>query len=71
MVICRTEERVSVVSVVSESEMLVMFVTLDGEDIAINISEGIKYYNVWKLEKESEGRNINNRITIYLRENFK
>jgi len=46
MVICRTEERVSVVSVVSESEMLVMFVTLDGEDIAINISEGIKYYNV-------------------------
>jgi len=71
LVDCRTEERVSVVNVVSESEMLVMFVTWDGEDIARNISEAIKYYKDGRLEKESKGRNINNRIITYLRENFR
>jgi hypothetical protein len=71
LVVYRTEERVSVVNVVSESEMLVMFVTWDGEDTARNISKGIKYYEVGRLEKESKVRNINSRIITYLRENFR
>ena len=71
LVVCRTEEGVSVVDVVSESEMLVKFVTWDGEDTAWNISEVIKYYKVRRLEKESKGRNINNRIITYLIENFR
>ena len=45
----------SVVNVVSGSEMLIMFVTLDGEDGARNISEGIKYYKVGRLEKKVKG----------------
>jgi len=71
LVVCRTEEVVSVVNVVSGGEMLVMFVTCDGEDTARNISEVIKYYKVRRLEKESKGRNINNRIITYFIENFR
>ena len=68
LVVRRTEEVVSVVNVVSGSEM---FVTGDGEDYAWNISEGIKYYKVRRLEKECKGRNINNRIIKYFIENFR
>jgi len=55
MELFRTGEAVSVVNVVSGSEMLIMFVTWDGEDGARNISEGIKYYKVGRLEKKVKG----------------
>ena len=71
LVVCRTEEGVSVVNVVSGGEMLVKFVTWDGEDTAWNISEGIKYYKVRRLEKECKGRNINKRIITYFIKNFR
>ena len=64
MVVCRTEEEVSVVNVVSESDVLVMFATWGGEDTARYISEGMKYYKVGRLQKESRGSNTNNRITV-------
>jgi len=57
MAVFRTEEGVSVVKVVSESEVLVMFVTWDVEDTARNISENINYYKFGRLEKERKGRN--------------
>ena len=70
LVVFRTEEVVSVVNVVSGSEMLILFVTWGGEDRARNISEGIKYYKVRRSEKEIKGRNINNSIITYFIENF-
>ena len=71
LVVCRTEEGMSVVNVVSGSEMLVKFVTWDGEDTARNISDVIKYYKVRRLEKECKGRDINNRIITYFIENLR
>ena len=58
------------VSVLSESEVLVMFVTPDGEDIARNISEYYKIIQRWRIGKESKERNIKIRPSIYLKENF-
>ena len=69
MVYSGTEEGESVAKFVSESEMLLALVIWNGEDIARNISEGIKYYKVRRLEK-IEWRNIINRIITYLIENF-
>ena len=71
MVFSGIEEGESVVSVVSESEMLVMFVIWDGGDNSRDISEGTKYYKGRRLGKKIKGRNINNRIITYLRENFR
>jgi hypothetical protein len=31
----------------------------------------MKYYRIGRMEKESKGKNINNRITTYLSETFR
>jgi len=53
------------VSVVSNSEVLVMFVTVDGEGTARNVSVRHKILQSLKVGKR---RNRKNSISIYLRE---
>jgi len=53
------------VSAVSDSEVLVMFVTVDGEITARNISVRHKMVKSWKVGKR---RNRKNSISVYLRE---
>jgi hypothetical protein len=60
---CRTAE---VVSVVSDSEVMVTFVTLYGEKTKTNISERHKIIKSWRrLENKSKGRNKEMGAYIY------
>jgi hypothetical protein len=57
-------------SIMSEREVLVMLVTLDGEYPAEIFKKGIKLCKVGEIEKESKGGNKQIRNIIYLREPF-
>jgi hypothetical protein len=59
------------VNIVNDSEVFVMFVTLDGEDPTRNISESHKIFKSWGVWKKSKGRNRKNIINVYLREGFR
>ena len=51
MVFCRTEEGAS------DSEVLVMFVTVDGEGTARSISERHTLLHIWKVGSRKQRRN--------------